>query len=138
MLNLLKCCSSWGLCTRAAGWGRGEAMRPGMVQWLDTNAHWQLCISGWAGYSQGLNICPEPRVQAAGVEWVSPQENSWVWPAASRLGTCCLCSTASHRWLCLCREENGVCQLPRFQRCPPTCSKISINRSVSSLPLALC
>ena len=35
-------------------------------------------------------------------------------------------------------EKNSTCQLPHFHRSPPSTSKLSMNKSVSHLPLALC
>lgn len=52
-----------------------------------------------------------------------------------------MCSPASCKSFCAYhgeRDENGPSQLPPFQRSQPIHSKISMNRSTSHLPLALC
>ena len=89
--------------------------------WRLGTAHNGSCASaGWVGCVCSFNkICPEP--------WAQLQ-------VSVRL---CLPPVA----LCLCwgwGEENGTCQLPRFSEKSPTCSKTSMNRSVSRLPPVLC
>ena len=54
---------------------------------------WGACV---ALTKFALNSGPRP----AGMEWTSPQENSWAGLTAGGLGSKCLCSLTSHKCLC--------------------------------------
>lgn len=52
-------------------------------------------------------IFSELTAEAKGLEWVSPQENTWVEHVARRLDSKYLCSTASQRWPCVYAGAGG-------------------------------
>ena len=112
----------------------------GMHDWAQHGRCILCVLSSFYGTYMGLEkFSLNPRLRLTALEQASFQENLWAWGTVSGLDSKCICNPTSCRQFCVytgqgLREVNGAFHLPHIWRSLPTHSKISINRSVFSLP----